>query len=259
MTYLSHILINPARAQSRDLLADPDAMRGAVIGGIPDPSQLNRVLWRLDADNPRWPLLFVLSPCRPDWSRLVEAAGWPWAAGDKVETRDCRPLLTRLAVGREFAFRVTANPVRDDPRAPAAGRAAAHRIPHRTSARQLGWFLEHAPAWGFTVPAARTGPAAAGPPGSAPDVRIIARHRHIVTEGVRGTPVPLHTATFEGRLLVTDVVLLTQAILRGLGPGRAYGCGLLTLAPPRPESPCGAVGHDALPGRTGATMSQVEK
>lgn len=250
MTYLSHIRINPLRAESRKLLASPRAMRGAVIGAITDPSQMNRVLWRLDADDPRWPLLFVLSPSRPDWTRLVEAAGWPDASGDQAATRDYRPSLTRLAIGREFAFRVTADPVCkdpvcddpvNDPDAPVASQALddhpAHRVPYRTPAQQLGWFLEHAPKWGFTIPSARSDPAASGldglSPRSVPDVQITARSRHSFTEGGRGIPVTLQTATFEGRLFVADVVLLTQAILKGIGPSKAYGCGLLTLAPLR--------------------------
>ncbi|MFG2247869.1 type I-E CRISPR-associated protein Cas6/Cse3/CasE [Spirillospora sp. NPDC048823] len=236
MTYLSHIPINPLRAESRDLLACPRAMRGAVLGGISDPSEMKRVLWRLDADDPQRPLLFVLSPSRPDWTRLVEAAGWPGAAGDQAATREYRPLLTRLTINRKFAFRVTASPVRDDPgesQAPDDDRA------HLSPAQQLGWFLEHAPTWGFAIPRTRTGSATSGldgcSPRSAPDVRITARSRRSFTESGRGVPVTLHTATFEGRLLVTDVVLLTQAILKGIGPNKAYGCGLFTLTHPHSE------------------------
>ncbi|CNF03688.1 CRISPR-associated protein%2C Cse3 family [Mycobacterium tuberculosis] len=225
MTYLSRIRIDPLRAESRELLASPRAMHGAVIGGIPDPSQMDRVLWRLDADDPRCPLLFVLSPSRPDWTRLVEAAGRPGADGDQAATREYRPLLVRLAVRREFAFRVTANPVPEDPHA---------------LAQQLEWFIEHAAGWGFAIPDTRTGPAASdldiSSPHAARDVRVIARSRHSFTEGGRGTPVTLHTTTLAGRLLVTDVALLAHAMLKGIGPSRAYGCGLLTLTPCRKPS-----------------------
>lgn len=245
MTYLSRIRIDPSRAESRELLASPRAMHGAVIGGIPDPSQMDRVLWRLDTDDPRCPLLFVLSPSRPDWTRLVKAASRLEADGDQAATREYRPLLARLAIRGEFAFRVTASPVRNDPRASTASRdrkdRRAPRIPHRTPAQQLEWFLEHALGWGFTIPDTHPDPAASGPdrpsPRSVPDVRIIGRSRHSFTEGGCDTPVTLHTTTFEGRLLITDVVLLVQAMLKGIGPSRAYGCGLLTLAPPRSQSP----------------------
>jgi CRISPR system Cascade subunit CasE len=44
--------------------------------------------------------------------------------------------------------------------------------------------------------------------------------------------VVLQTASFQGHLVVRDVEPARRALLEGVGRGRAYGCGLLTLAPP---------------------------
>ncbi|MDO0929777.1 MobF family relaxase [Streptomyces sp. TG1A-8] len=44
-------------------------------------------------------------------------------------------------------------------------------------------------------------------------------------------PVTVVTVTFEGRLEVTDPDALRRALTQGIGRARAYGCGLLTLAP----------------------------
>jgi len=221
-------------------------MHGAVLGGIPDRPMAERVLWRLDADNPRRPMLFALTESRPDWTHVVERAGWPDAEGEHAAVRDYSPLLARIATGREFAFRLTANPVQNTstPRSPSAiqdkrkseVRVRSFRLGHRTAADQLAWFLKRAEGWGFAVPEARTDPAAPGldlPEESVParEVRIIARHRHSFGKGGRGTPpVVLNTATFEGHLQVRDAALFTQRLLGGLGPAKAYGCGLLTLA-----------------------------
>ncbi|KPH98712.1 CRISPR-associated protein, Cse3 family [Actinobacteria bacterium OV450] len=46
----------------------------------------------------------------------------------------------------------------------------------------------------------------------------------------------MNSVTFEGRLRITDPGLLTEHLLAGIGPSKAYGCGLLTLAP-LPERP----------------------
>ena len=43
--------------------------------------------------------------------------------------------------------------------------------------------------------------------------------------------VPVVTATFDGRLTVTDPEALRQALTSGIGRAKAYGCGLMTLAP----------------------------
>ncbi|MGP3947191.1 type I-E CRISPR-associated protein Cas6/Cse3/CasE [Streptomyces sp. 7N604] len=241
MTYLSRIRINPLRAGSRNLLANPRAMRGAVLGGIPDRPTDERTLWRLDTDNPRRPVLFVLSQSKPDWTHMVESSGWPDADGEHAAVRDYTPLLARIALGREFAFRVTANPVQNTstpvkPSGVQAERAArgerrSYRIGHRTAAQQLTWFLQRTPRWGFEVPPAPVDTYDDKAAEPARDLRLVARNRLSFRKNDAGKPVILHTATFEGRLRITDTSLLTDALLTGIGPAKAYGCGLLTLAP----------------------------
>lgn len=256
MTYLSRIRINPLRAESRKLLANPRSLHGAVMGGIADRPTDERVLWRLDSDNPRRPMLFVLTDSKPDWTHIIENAGWPDAEGEHAAVRDYTPLLAQIALGREFAFRLTANPVQNTstPVKPSAiqaekaerGERRSHRIGHRTAAQQLGWFLGRTQRWGFQVPQARTdipalGLRERGEDGDpAREVRITARDRRSFAKNGRGTPVVLHTATFEGRLQVTDPQLLTERLLNGIGPAKAYGCGLLTLAPLPGRTPAGA-------------------
>ncbi|MFJ2868710.1 type I-E CRISPR-associated protein Cas6/Cse3/CasE [Kitasatospora sp. NPDC087314] len=251
MTYLSRVRINPLRAASRTLLASPRALHGAVLAGIPDTAPGDRILWRLDADHPRRPMLLVLTPSKPDWTHIVEQAGWPDAEGEHYAIRDYSPLLAQLAVGREFAFRLKASPVQNTskPDKPSAHRTKtdaelhhrSYRMAHRTAAQQLTWFLDRTARWGFTVPEARTddpspglGPSAAEPPIDAPparEVRITDRSRSTFTKPGTRTPVTLTTATFEGRLRISDPGLLEAALLGGIGPSKAYGCGLLTLAP----------------------------
>ncbi len=46
--------------------------------------------------------------------------------------------------------------------------------------------------------------------------------------------VTLGTVLFEGELRITDVGAFLCALSQGIGPGRAYGCGLLSIAPTRP-------------------------
>ncbi|MER5621595.1 type I-E CRISPR-associated protein Cas6/Cse3/CasE [Streptosporangium sp. NPDC002544] len=248
MTYLSRIRINPLRERSRLFLGNPHVMHGAVMHGIPDHPADERILWRLDADNPHRPLLFVLTKTRPDWSHLVEQAGWPEADGEHFAVRDYAPLLAQLAVGREFAFRLTANPVQNTSNPVKASatqieRAAdtkrrSFRIGHRTAGQQLNWFLSRTQRWGFEVPQARTDSPALGlePQGAAEglvahEVRIVARNRNSFKKNRDAKPVIMHTATFEGRLRITDLAAFTERLLSGIGPGKSYGCGLLTLAP----------------------------
>ncbi|MFJ2649460.1 type I-E CRISPR-associated protein Cas6/Cse3/CasE [Streptomyces sp. NPDC087420] len=269
MTYLSRIRINPLRAESRKLLSNPRAMHGAVMGAIPGDQTKERTLWRLDADNPHRPHLFALTQSKPDWTHVIEHAGWPNAEGDHAAVRDYAPLLGQIATGREFAFRLTASPVQNtnSPRTPTPTQTAhleanadrklvrGFRLGHRTAAAQLDWFLTRTERWGFAVPVSRTDPAAPGleqrkSPAThldAPDkseaandgreanapreVRITGRHRHSFQKNGKGPHVTFHSAIFEGRLCVTDPEAFTARLLEGIGPSKAYGCGLLTLAP----------------------------
>ncbi|GLW66579.1 type I-E CRISPR-associated protein Cas6/Cse3/CasE [Actinomadura rubrobrunea] len=244
MPYLSRVRINPLRKQSRDLLTNPRAMHSHVCAAVPAAPDNERLLWRLDTDNPHRPHLIALTWSKPDWTHLVEAAGWPSADGDHYTIADYSPLLAQLAIGREFNFRLTANPVQNTSRPikPTAiqiaqmgnGQRRSFRLGHRTADAQLGWLLRRTAKHGFEILPARTDPGLPDLPATdttpAPDVRITHRERVTFTKGNRRRVV-LHTATFQGHLRVTDADLLTRALLHGIGPAKAYGCGLLTLAP----------------------------
>ncbi|MCY1372989.1 hypothetical protein D9M69_602340 [compost metagenome] len=43
------------------------------------------------------------------------------------------------------------------------------------------------------------------------------------------TRISLLKACFEGRLQVRDPVAMAQALRVGIGPGKAFGCGMLSL------------------------------
>ncbi|MBQ0850337.1 type I-E CRISPR-associated protein Cas6/Cse3/CasE [Streptomyces sp. BH-SS-21] len=245
MPYLSRIRINPLRAESRKLLAGPRALHAAVQGGIPGLPAEERTLWRLDADNPHRPHLFVLTTDKPDWTHLVEQAGWPDADGEHYAVRDYTPLLQQLATGRSFAFRLTANPVqntsRPDKPTPRqqqridAGERRSFRLGHRTAAAQLNWFLTRTARWGFDIPTAPHLDDTRNSDGEPPrEVRITTRQRRAFGKGSLSTKeaqVVMNAVTFEGHLRITDPALLTERLLTGIGPSKAYGCGLLTLAP----------------------------
>lgn len=249
MPYLSRVRINPLRESGRRLLRNPHVAHAMVLGGIAEQPVRERVLWRLETTNPRRPELLILTESRPDWNHIIEQAGWSNADGEQVVVRDYSPLFAQLVVGREFAFRLTANPVQhtrkpekltpaqerklasDQGEKPRSGRA--FRVGHRTAAHQLDWLLRRTPSWGFEIPVvAGFATPDDGEPADVPrDVRIVARQVHRFHKGTNGPQVVLATATFEGRLRVTDPDLLAEKLLSGVGPAKAYGCGLLTLAP----------------------------
>lgn len=230
MTYLSRIWLNPLRAGAQKLLANPQAMHAAVLGGLSRQPVTERVLWRQESDGLYRASVLVLTESGPSWEHLVEQAGWPQSSDEQITVRSYKPLLDRIQRGREFAFRMRVNPVMstrspDKPSSAQRQRLAGERprgvrVPHRTAAQQLGWFLLRAPRWGFDLP-----PTSAGDP----DLRLAERSRLVFSK--TSGRVVLETATFEGRLRIADPEAAVVSLLGGVGPARAYGCGLITLAP----------------------------
>lgn len=219
-TYLSRVELNPQRRSGRGLLGSPQAMHAAVLSSFPgalgDRTD-RRVLWRLDPV-PGAVHLYVVSPEQPDFTHLTEQAGWPTL--QTWQTREYEPFLDRLSAGQSWAFRLTANPTRARP---AAEGQRSQRFGHVTVTQQQRWLVERCATAGFDVrPLSEGGDAADG---------VVVRERR-TTRFRRGEgQVTLTTASFEGVLTVTDPGALRTTLTGGLGPAKAYGCGLLTLAP----------------------------
>ncbi|GGV69284.1 type I-E CRISPR-associated protein Cas6/Cse3/CasE [Streptomyces longisporoflavus] len=246
--YLTRFRINTARHGARFLLSSPQRWHAAVLAGFPglptDPAARPRILWRLDHIARTDVHAYIVSPDRPDLTHLVEQAGWPALAQPDTpgwETRHYRPFLQRLAKGDRWAFRLTANPVHSIRR---NDKEPTKRTAHLTPRHQLGWLLEQTTKHGFELL-----------PGLVPDdedplnrYSVIVHDRRDLSfrkrpenaapgtgpknEGQRRTgPVTLVTAVYSGQLEVTDPDALRNALARGIGRSKAYGCGLLTLAP----------------------------
>ncbi|WDI23350.1 type I-E CRISPR-associated protein Cas6/Cse3/CasE (plasmid) [Streptomyces enissocaesilis] len=254
MPYLSKIPLNPRRRAAVSLLSSPHRTHAAVLSGLAVQPVTERVLWRLDNNTPHRADLLVLTDSRPSWAHLVDDAGWPGADGGNPLIADYTPLLERIVRGREFGFRLTANPVQNvaRPSRPSEQQAArlkqgaedgsrprGARVAHRTAAQQLEWLLKRCERHGFTIPDATATPPAPGLHtedtglSAGPAVTIVSRDALRFRKRPDGPRITLSTATFEGRLRVTDPDALRTALLGGIGPAKGYGQGLLTLAPLR--------------------------
>ena len=102
MTYFSRFMINPQRRGAWKLLRSPQAMHAAVMATLPPDTDYSesRILWRLD-ESQHAPVLYMLSPEEPDFSALVDQAGWRKRPG---ESAHYGRLLAKLENGQEWAF-----------------------------------------------------------------------------------------------------------------------------------------------------------
>lgn len=223
MTYFSRFMINPQRRGAWKLLRSPQAMHAAVMATLPPDTDYSesRILWRLD-ESKHAPTLYMLSPEKPDFSALVEQAGWQTRPG---ESAHYGRLLAKLENGQEWAFRLAANPVKRHTNKQTGKREV---FPHVTAEQQQAWIRERAPQWGFEVIPAVEGQDVEECPmvSSRQDLAFARRN----AEGKVGK-VTHRKAQFDGALRITDVELFRKSLLSGMGRGKAYGMGLLTLAP----------------------------
>lgn len=210
---LTRTYLNARRRGAQKLLASPQAMHAALLSGFPPEHEAGRLLWRLDADDPLRPTLYVVSRERPDLTHLEEQAGWPTHAS--TVSASYAPLLDSLAQGQTWAFRLTANPTHR-----ATVRERKRILAHVTVARQQEWLMQRGCGMGIDLGSAEE-----------PTFRVTDRRSWDFRRD--DGRVTLGVATYEGLLTVTDPDALRGVLTSGIGRAKAYGCGLMTLATPR--------------------------
>ena len=229
--YLSRLAINPRNREVQQDLADVYQMHRTVMSAFPHveakgdaPRAGLSVLYRLETgERSREVVLLVQSRVRPDWTHLTR--GYLAADSGEVEnpaTKDISRVLQALREGQVLRFRLRANPTRkiETKSTPAGQRRNGRRVDLRTEQLQLEWLVRRAEQAGFALGLAL-------PDGDVPAVRVGASEK---VTGQRRR-ISLATVLFDGLLKVTDAGLFRQAIATGIGPGKAFGCGLMSIAP----------------------------
>jgi CRISPR system Cascade subunit CasE len=180
------------------------------------------VLYRLET-NPRTGQVTLLlqSAVAPDWSRLEPGYLADAAGEDNPACKSVDEHYGRLAPGMRLAFRLRANPTRkiDTHSGPGGERRNGRRVELRREEEQIDWLRRKGAECGFGVVEARARPAPgsqAAPPGE--------------QTGIRST-VGQAAVLFEGELVITDAARFREALAKGIGPAKAYGFGLLSVAP----------------------------
>ncbi len=222
--FLTRMRLNSARRGAIKLVSSPQALHAAVLAAFAnaDASDDGRVLWRLDSYRHQRLVLYVASPQPPDFTHLVEQAGWPTT--ETWDTRDYGPLLSGLRKSQRWQFRLTANPVRS---ARLPGWSDTKPLAHVTADQQQKWLLDRAETNGFRAVTVNADLSETSD--EEPDLAVV--DRSVRNFRRAGQQVTIATATFEGHLEVADPERLRRAMTHGIGRAKAYGCGLLTLAP----------------------------
>lgn len=232
--YLSRLILNTRSREVRRDLADCHELHRTVMSAFPDVPVNNAradlgVLFRVDVDPAGEAVLYVQARERPDWSRLPEG----YLKSTVRENPACKRvdhLYEGLRPGMVLRFRLRANPTRKiDTKTDESGRRRhGKRVELRTEEERIAWLKRKGEAGGFELVSVRGDPNVA-------DVKVIVqpkvgRSRPRVGEG--DASMKLGSVVYEGHLRVVDADRLRHVLKTGIGTGKAYGFGLLSLAPP---------------------------
>ncbi|WP_030267592.1 type I-E CRISPR-associated protein Cas6/Cse3/CasE [Streptomyces violens] len=217
--WLTRIVPHPT---SRDALRDLGGAQAAV--GLhrrlmslypdqagPDPRARFGILFRIE-DTPTGPHILLQSTHEPDLTRLPDGYGTSL-------TRPLDPLLEALRPGLTIRYRCVASAVRK----PGATTRQLYNLPAvvpLSGPHAEEWWIRQADTAGLKPLTLHSQPldAARG-----------------TREGRTGKQQHIrHARTrFDGSAAILDPDLLRTKIIEGIGRGKAYGCGLLSIAPAR--------------------------
>lgn len=229
--YLSQLTLDPqARAVGR-ALGDLYSLHQLVYSAFPDGGAdgVGRVLFRLDADTSGGgvsPSLLVQSEQPPDWERLDTPA---------VCVRGPKLWQPQFERGQTLRFRLRASPTKKTALPRGHSQAGHQRQGLVTRPEQAAWLERQGLRCGFAL---RETPAdwfdAFDEQEPRAAVQIVSRG-HLKGHKPAGNTGSAMTLThlavdFDGLLRVTDPAAFAEAVRTGLGPGKAFGMGLLSLA-----------------------------
>lgn len=214
--YLSRICLNPLHAPSIKLAASPEALHSKLYGLVPHlPASEGRpLLFRVDSTD-RGPIVLLQTFSAPDWD-LLELA--PRALLDPPATKVYSP---SFFVGQRLSFRLLTRPsirkagdfgVRENGK-----RRPGPRLDCREDEERLEWLRWKAGDNGFSVESV--------------GLSIVSFPAIKLRKAASETGGCFNAVQFDGILVVTNPDKLRDAVRNGIGQQKAYGFGLLSLAP----------------------------
>jgi CRISPR system Cascade subunit CasE len=215
---LSRLILNPRNRRVQKEIADRYELHRSLMRAFADDldDDEERVLFRVERScSERDLTLLVQSWTLPDWTWLAE----PGAHGYLLPVGEPNPAVKTfqldLVPGQRLAFRLRANPT--------ARRRCSDGVRRRVGLydeeEQLDWLKRKAERGGFDLISVRTG-------GQKTVGGTVYRN------GTR-RELTLFSVQFDGLLAVRKPDRVRDAVREGIGSAKAFGFGLLSLAPPR--------------------------
>ena len=164
-----------------------------------------RCLFRVEEDPQGAVRLLVQSKTAPDWDRLTVPSNYLRLP---PQIKPFRPVVQN---GQQLAFRLRANPTKRLA-AKREDRAHGDRMGLYTEEERYAWLVRQAEAHGFRLETATV------------------TSEEQAACSTRGRTAVFSAARFEGILCVTEAETFLAALANGIGPGKGFGFGLLSVS-----------------------------
>ena len=202
--YLAQLKLNEQNREVHQDLSNAHKLHQRIMQAFPDEEREKaRADWNvLFRQEPESDVVLVSSAIEGNWNRLPSGyLSQPFAS--KLFDVEQMP----FSVGQLLQFRLKANPSKRD-------NQTRKLIGMFHEADQLEWLSRQGDRNGFEIQG----------------VDVIQTPNIFGRKGEEKAPIRLATVLYQGVLRVKDVDRLVAALQQGIGRGRSYGCGLLSVA-----------------------------
>jgi CRISPR system Cascade subunit CasE len=202
MIYLSRLLLDPRSRRAQAEQRNPYEMHRTLSRAFGEGEAIwheARCLFRVEEARETDGIgVLIQSRLEPDWDRISVGTDY-W-----LEPPLTKKLALRLPVGIRLAFRLRANPTICQ---------EGKRKPLRGEDEQLRWLERKADSNGFRLCQAR-----------------VSRTEIVQFTTAAGHPTTFQAVLYDGVLAVSDAEQCVQAVEGGIGSGKGFGFGLLSVA-----------------------------
>lgn len=259
--YLSQLVLNPRDRNVRRDLTDCHDLHRTLLRVFPQtesatPRDEFGLLYRVETNARSGTIaVIVQSQVLPDWARLPDK--YLLEAENNPACKPIGALHGALSAGRQLVFRLRANPTRKvgtRRKGAEGGKSNGQRVEIRGEEEQIAWLERKAAAAGFRLLRIRVGAdqmlaamrlCGVTPNSPSHDVSVdlpnlrarpadkVFGWRADKNSGRGVKRLTFGAVQFEGLLEITDVEKFKHTLADGIGSGKAYGFGLLSIAPAR--------------------------
>ncbi len=206
--FLSKLVLNERNRQVQYDLGNAHKLHQKIMHAFPDeadqhgdnwsPRQEWNILFRQEPDSS---VILVQSDIEPNWTVLPDN----YLSDNAIGTKPFNPTMEMLEKRGSFQFRLKANPSKRD-------KETGKTVGFFKQQDQLDWLKRQGDRCGFK-----------------PHGVTVIPSPNVFGKKTGAKPIQIKTVLYQGILQVTDSTAFLSALQQGIGRGKSYGCGLLSI------------------------------